>query len=680
MINSSIHHHQRFLKALQHFAPHGWKLKKSKNVQNEIQKCFRELKTYTMTLQNESTGKTLEICGNTPDGYYILSGKAYILPWQEKLCPNWIYKHQNFVSIACADPSRPWESSFYYYKVYSNKKGLFVKTHKNNTYALIQLLNSWNVHLSDFLNLFESKYHTLLQSTSNDNTPINIFSHLPNIRDRCLILSIMIRMHLDPSVPISDVNDISTKRFINCEWMISSIFNKNFLENPQKILKFCKKYIYDNGHFMTLDSHFEVMSQLTRVVRGHPSFCSLDFRQIHDSHKGVFCPYSSSEGENIGISLDLTLDTSISFPFADNPYPHNSIVNGFPHCVNDPFLIPLNPKKWIWNDTGQISTQNQLSLGYVANQLIFPRHMPPIRCLYATTHMKQAQLHLYPQKPIIQNTHQKIINGCNAIVAVLGYDGWNIEDAIVINKSFIDRGGLSTLVPSTNNFQRHRLEMGDKISSRSGQKGVIGIILNASNFPTLLNGIVPDILINPAHMPSRMTVSQMLESFFGKNALSRGTTQLDTVPGPLPPNAGKESLICGKTGMPLENDVFVGTVFYMSLRHMSYKKCKVRNGGPRSSLTGQPHKSFSVKSGLRIGEMERDMIRARNATSILQDRLRDSSDAIQVSVCASCGWLDPIVQCCKTPSPTHLKMSKTTRLVLMEMYASGIFPRISLKK
>ena len=111
---------------------------------------------------------------------------------------------------------------------------------------------------------------------------------------------------------------------------------------------------------------------------------------------------------------------------------------------------------------------------------------------------------------------------------------------------------------------------------------------------------------------------------------------------------------------------------------MVRKKCRSRNIGPVVKLTGQPTKGNILCGGLRIGEMERDSIRSRNANTILKDRMLLSCDMTRVRVCKSCGWLEPEITCCENTQWINIQMSKTTRLLLMEMYTIGIFPKLHI--
>ena len=185
-------------------------------------------------------------------------------------------------------------------------------------------------------------------------------------------------------------------------------------------------------------------------------------------------------------------------------------------------------------------------------------------------------------------------------------------------------------------------------------------------------------------MPSRMTVSQMFESFFGIEALCDGRRlkedQIDVSRTQFNSNSGKTQFICGKTGVPLQRPIFFGTVFYFALNHLVQNKCKSRSRGTENILTGQALKGGS-RGGLRVGEMERDQLRARiseRSECVLNERLITSCDAMIVSVCQNCGFLEPTTSCCEAKRILRVKMSRSTRLMLYEIYAFGIFPRLEV--
>ena len=248
------------------------------------------------------------------------------------------------------------------------------------------------------------------------------------------------------------MNDVSVKRIIGIDWLVGHTAHRI---NDPKINNYLMKRIYTHGQLVQITSAFEVLSHVTRVIRGKPIFGMTEKRELHKSHQGVYCPYRASEGDTIGLKVDLVPDLTISM-YTTNVYAtqnkESSIVNGcIPEHINASnfreFRVNHSSQEWKWTDGGIIHPGNINSVGYVAQQLIYPRHMPPVRSMYATTHIRQATHLAYKQTPVVTShkTHQSIINGINAIVAISGFHGWNIEDAIVCNKSFLERGGLSSV-------------------------------------------------------------------------------------------------------------------------------------------------------------------------------------------------------------------------------------------
>lgn len=164
-------------------------------------------------------------------------------------------------------------------------------------------------------------------------------------------------------------------------------------------------------------------------------------------------------------------------------------------------------------------------------------------------------------------------------------------------------------------------ELGDKFSSRHGQKGVVGCIVSHEDFPFSEKGWTPDMIMNPHGFPSRMTVGKMIELIAGKSALfdgelkygtAFGGTKVKDIAQVLIANgfhySGKDYLTSGITGEPLQTYVFNGPIFYQKLKHMVQDKIHARGIGPRALLTRQPTEGRSKMGGLRLGEMERDCL------------------------------------------------------------------------
>lgn len=194
--------------------------------------------------------------------------------------------------------------------------------------------------------------------------------------------------------------------------------------------------------------------------------------------------------------------------------------------------------------------------------------------------------------------------------------------------------------------------IGDKVASRSGQKGVIGMILRDDDMPRSDDGIVPDLIMNPHAVPSRMTIAQLLEQLLGRVCCEEGkigdaTPFRDTDPEAIADvleshgfsRYGQTRLTCGVTGEQLTTLVVIGPTYYQKLKHMVEDKMHARSRGPLAFLTRQPVEGRSREGGLRVGEMERDCILAHGAMSVIKDRLMECSDAFVAPICETCGLL-----------------------------------------
>ena len=196
--------------------------------------------------------------------------------------------------------------------------------------------------------------------------------------------------------------------------------------------------------------------------------------------------------------------------------------------------------------------------------------------------------------------------------------------------------------------------IGDKFSSRHGQKGVCSQKWPTTDMPFSESGIVPDVIINPHAFPSRMTIGMFVESLAGKSGALHGLAQ-DSSPWRFDEENtaghyfgtqlqaagynyhGNEPMYSGITGREFAADIYMGVVFYQRLRHMVNDKFQVRTTGPVTQLTGQPIKGRSKGGGIRVGEMERDALLAHGCAFLLQDRLMNCSDYCKQWVCRKCG-------------------------------------------
>ena len=196
-------------------------------------------------------------------------------------------------------------------------------------------------------------------------------------------------------------------------------------------------------------------------------------------------------------------------------------------------------------------------------------------------------------------------------------------------------------------------EIGDKFSSRHGQKGTCGLILSPEDMPRTADGIVPDIIINPHCIPSRMTVAQLMETLLGKlgceiGALGDGSpfnnVTVEGISNALKNQYGMEPygneiMYNGHNGRMLDTSIFVGPCFYQRLRHCSADKLHSRASGPLVMLTRQPAEGRAREGGLRFGEMERDCVAAHGITEFTKERFVECSDGFYCFTCKMCGLI-----------------------------------------
>ncbi len=420
----------------------------------------------------------------------------------------------------------------------------------------------------------------------------------------------------------------------------------------------------------------------------------------------------------------------------------------------------------------------------------------------------------YPQYPIVKTKVHDIIeydqhpSGQNMIVAVMSYDGYNMEDGVILGKASVERGlarstyfrpvetqelrysgglideisvpdkdvkgfrsehdyrflegdgiiypeakvnegdvvigrtspprflnsmdeynlaaatrressvslkhgerGVADFVVLTENEEGNKLvqvrlrderipEIGDKFTSRHGQKGVTGILVPAEDLPFSESGITPDVIFTPHGISSRMTVSHLIELIGGKvgalagryvdGTLFEAEKEEDLRKELLSlgfSSNGTETFYDGRTGKQMLARIFVGNMYYLRLRHMVANKVQARARGPIQLLTRQPTEGKAKEGGLRLGEMEKDTFIAHGASLLLKERF--DSDKIVVPVCEKSGlmgYYDPrkggraiSTIYGENAEMSNIEISYAFKLLLDEIRTLGIYPKLHLK-
>lgn len=239
-------------------------------------------------------------------------------------------------------------------------------------------------------------------------------------------------------------------------------------------------------------------------------------------------------------------------------------------------------------------------------------------------------------------------------------------------------------------------QMGDKFASRHAQKGVVGITLKQEDMPFTKDGIIPDIIINPHAIPSRMTIGHLLECLLGKVSALSGE-EGDSTPFSNKKNIvdeisqelqnygyqkrGFEVMHTGATGYKLRSQIFIGPTYYQRLKHMVDDKIHARARGPLQVMTRQPVEGRSRDGGLRFGEMERDCIISHGASSFLKERLMDVSDKYECGVCEVCGLLtNDVCLGCENSTVSKVEIPYAFKLLIQELQGMNILTRIKMEE
>ena len=224
----------------------------------------------------------------------------------------------------------------------------------------------------------------------------------------------------------------------------------------------------------------------------------------------------------------------------------------------------------------------------------------------------------------------------------------------VVDNTFITDGDEGTRIAKVRIREKRSPCIGDKMGSRAGQKGTVGLIIPEANMPYTKNGLRPDIIINPHAIPSRMTIGQFVETLTGKACSMFGAygdcTAFNNKGSKIGyfgkllnqvglHSSGNEIMYNGMNGKQIAAEIFIGPNYYMRLKQMVKDKINYRSKGPRTALTKQPVSGRANDGGLRIGEMERDSIISHGATEFLRESMMERSDNYSMAVCNKTGML-----------------------------------------
>jgi DNA-directed RNA polymerase subunit B' len=270
--------------------------------------------------------------------------------------------------------------------------------------------------------------------------------------------------------------------------------------------------------------------------------------------------------------------------------------------------------------------------------------------------------------------------------------------------------GIADFVVITENEEGNKLvqvrlreeripEIGDKFTSRHGQKGVTGILVPYQDIPFSTSGIVPDLIFTPHGLSSRMTISHLLELISGKVGALSGrfvdgtlfkSEKEEDIRNELLNlgfrDDGTEIFFDGRTGKQMLAKIYVGNMYYLRLRHMVANKMQSRARGPIQLLTRQPTEGKAKEGGLRLGEMEKDTFIAHGASLLLKERF--NADKVVIPVCKNSGLMGfyDVRRNGKAISPlygedskvSNIEMSYAFKLLLDEFRSLGIYSKLNL--
>ena len=315
-----------------------------------------------------------------------------------------------------------------------------------------------------------------------------------------------------------------------------------------------------------------------------------------------------------------------------------------------------------------------------------------------------------PEETIINN--EDIIVGKISPIQPTGNNNKVYKDSSEIFKTnvqgVIDR--VHTGVYNSEGYEMYNVRVrmerkpisGDKMTTRHGQKGTIGITYSQKDMPFTESGIVPDLILNPHGYPSRMSLGHFIECLASKEAAETGhfvdgtpfnNYDIKQLPEALKKLGyspyGTEKMYCGLTGRKMDVEIFIGPVFNIRLKHMVLDKVHSRARGPKQALTRQPLEGRSRDGGLKIGEMEKDAMVAHGMSQFIKERLMETSDISKVHVCDECGMfaskvIDKDYYRCKgchnSTKISAVVIPHACKLLFQELTSVNILPRIRTER
>ena len=250
--------------------------------------------------------------------------------------------------------------------------------------------------------------------------------------------------------------------------------------------------------------------------------------------------------------------------------------------------------------------------------------------------------------PMVDNAlNQDIINNDDSKFPKKGQTG-------VVERVFITDDEEGKRIAKVRIIDQRIPTLGDKMASRAGQKGTVGMVVPERDMPFTADGIRPDLIINPHAIPTRMTIGQLVECITGKacammggfgdcTAFNNKGSKIGVFGEILTKQGfhsnGNEILYDGMNGKQMESEIFMGPTYYMRLKHMVKDKVNSRRKGPRTKLTKQTVGGRANDGGLRIGEMERDTIISHGISDFLFESMMDRGDKYYLAICNHTGMI-----------------------------------------